>query len=575
MNNLKNFIIVLTTLFLFLTGLRFAFPTADPPSISSIGTPWIDEGSWVHNARNKVLFGEWRIDDWNPVFTSLTFTGFEYLIFKLFGIGTFQARLVSMVLGCLTLFLFYSAIRKGYDEKVGIVALLLLGTNYIFLMYNKIAILETTLIFFMVLTLYFFQKGWTKSYYFIFSGMSCILVFLSKASGVFFVVASFLTLLTILIQNFKSNYSARSIAIRAILLFSLGFAITLIILTIFWILPNFAEYKFYNFELYAKTRVIDTIEGLFFNMAVFPIAHSFFGRMYIVTIFTSLGLLTALIQLKMDFKQIDKLNVFFFYWFILGVVQLFASDIYSQRRYIYLIPAMIGIGSWIMLRADELKVLVKLNKTNTVYKIVTLFILIYILYSLYGSIGHFFFNRFRINIIFSSFFAILSGLIIFKKIDSIIRKTERCNLTKRFIAVLITLSLTINLGQYIKWAVNRSYTTYNASKQLDDIFKTSMFVQGNAAISLCLENRIKPLFIACHSNYKDMLERDDVKYILAYSAKNPPTTDIVDILTAYKNEDNMRRLILAYPKATIIAEFELYDFLPDMNWKSVVLLQKN
>ena len=35
------------------------FPAADPPWNTTVGIVWHDEGAWVHNARNKALFGAW------------------------------------------------------------------------------------------------------------------------------------------------------------------------------------------------------------------------------------------------------------------------------------------------------------------------------------------------------------------------------------------------------------------------------------------------------------------------------------------------------------------------------------
>ena len=39
-------------------ALRLVFPTADPPWETTVGIVWHDEGAWVHNARNKALFGD-------------------------------------------------------------------------------------------------------------------------------------------------------------------------------------------------------------------------------------------------------------------------------------------------------------------------------------------------------------------------------------------------------------------------------------------------------------------------------------------------------------------------------------
>ena len=76
-------------------ALRLSFPTADPPWTTTVGIVWHDEGAWVHNARNRALFGRWSEDAWNPMFIAPVFTGLEYVSFSLFGVGVWQARLVS------------------------------------------------------------------------------------------------------------------------------------------------------------------------------------------------------------------------------------------------------------------------------------------------------------------------------------------------------------------------------------------------------------------------------------------------------------------------------------------------
>ena len=44
-------------IFIVALGLRTIFPAADPPWTTTVGIVWHDEGAWVHNARNKALFG--------------------------------------------------------------------------------------------------------------------------------------------------------------------------------------------------------------------------------------------------------------------------------------------------------------------------------------------------------------------------------------------------------------------------------------------------------------------------------------------------------------------------------------
>src|SRR6187431_1520206 len=86
-------------------ALRMIYPAADPPWRTTVGVVWHDEGAWTHNARNRALFGEWRLDAWNPMFVAPVFTALEYGSFATFGVGTWQARLVSQVAGMLAVLL--------------------------------------------------------------------------------------------------------------------------------------------------------------------------------------------------------------------------------------------------------------------------------------------------------------------------------------------------------------------------------------------------------------------------------------------------------------------------------------
>ena len=58
--------------------LRGSWLTSDPPTHAATGIVWHDEGPWVHNARNRALWGTWRTDEWNPVFLTPVFTALEY-----------------------------------------------------------------------------------------------------------------------------------------------------------------------------------------------------------------------------------------------------------------------------------------------------------------------------------------------------------------------------------------------------------------------------------------------------------------------------------------------------------------
>ena len=125
---------LLATLLLAL-ALRAVFPVADPPWLAPIGITWHDEGVWAHNARNKALFGQWQLDQWNPMYVSPVFTGLEYLSFSVFGVGLWQARLVSVVAGVAATAALALGLRATATPAVALAGAALLAVNFTWVMY--------------------------------------------------------------------------------------------------------------------------------------------------------------------------------------------------------------------------------------------------------------------------------------------------------------------------------------------------------------------------------------------------------------------------------------------------------
>src|SRR6476619_7466546 len=117
--------------------LREIFPAADPPWNPSVGIVWHDEGAWVHNARNRALFGTWSLDKWNPMYIAPVFTGLEYASFRSFGVGVRQARLVPALCGLAAVCLIALGVTRIGGRLAGLIAAALLGTNYFYVMWDR------------------------------------------------------------------------------------------------------------------------------------------------------------------------------------------------------------------------------------------------------------------------------------------------------------------------------------------------------------------------------------------------------------------------------------------------------
>src|SRR5713101_6721323 len=88
-------LILLVGFFLRINGL-----TADAPrDLTWSLSPYTDEGFMVQNAKNKLLFGHWLLDDFFRMAVSPLFSVIMFFNFKLFGFGFSQARMVSVLFG--------------------------------------------------------------------------------------------------------------------------------------------------------------------------------------------------------------------------------------------------------------------------------------------------------------------------------------------------------------------------------------------------------------------------------------------------------------------------------------------
>src|SRR3954462_13190092 len=170
-------------------GLRTIYPAADPPWRTTVGIVWHDDGAWVHNARNKVLFGAWRQDEWNPMYIAPVFTGFEYLSFAAFGVGVRQARLVSEIAGVGSVLLLACGVRRIGGDVAGLFAGALLATNYVYVMYDRAAIMEALMTAFIVASWYCVARAERQPWWGAVAGLFAALPFFTKAAAAAYVAA--------------------------------------------------------------------------------------------------------------------------------------------------------------------------------------------------------------------------------------------------------------------------------------------------------------------------------------------------------------------------------------------------
>lgn len=102
-----------------------------------------DEGFYIHNARNRVLYGVERADDFNNALLMPLLHVVQVGVFQVFGVGAVPARMISVAASILAVGLFYSALRRAFGSRVAGVGALFLGLDHVYLLYNRMALMDT------------------------------------------------------------------------------------------------------------------------------------------------------------------------------------------------------------------------------------------------------------------------------------------------------------------------------------------------------------------------------------------------------------------------------------------------
>jgi 4-amino-4-deoxy-L-arabinose transferase-like glycosyltransferase len=519
--------------------LRLVFPTADPPWRTTVGIVWHDEGAWTHNARNKVLFGTWVEDAWNPMYITPVFTGLEYLSFATLGVGLWQARLVSELAGLASVVLLALGVRRIGGRDAGLMAGALLATNYVYVMYNRAALMEGPMVAFIVAAWYAYVRAEERPAWGWLAAACALLAFFTKAAAVFFVMAIGIDAL---LSFLWPSSSIRRAGGGATLL---GLVVCGALAAALFVLPNWTDYRFYNWQVSVTRKPSYDLKSVLDRITWFPILHDVFTRMWFVVVVAVAGLFGMLARIG-RISPGERLLVL---WIGLGTLELLVHDVGNERRFVFFIPALVAACSLVLGR-DRRIVPVELAAIDRRAALLLLPVAGYALYVVLGSIARLVaIYQPRPGVRLGAAAALVALMLIGASWPRLPRWLARERWTPAAGLLVAALVCAGQIAQFVQWAAGRTYKNYVASVELGRQLPAGTLVHGKLANGLALENRIRPVFVGRgFGNYEDRLRRDDVRYILTYVAprigyEGSVIQDVLD----------------AYPHRAIIATFDVAE----------------
>jgi 4-amino-4-deoxy-L-arabinose transferase-like glycosyltransferase len=330
--------------------LRAVNPRADAPYfLDWSGGLYFDEGAYTHNARNKLLFGEWRLDEWNNMYYSPLHNLLLYLVFSVAGIGYVQERALAIALSAASLVLFYLALRTAFGLATAVLGAVLLGTNYLFLMFGRLGLLEVPVTFAAVLTLYGVGRAVAtrRLPWYAFAGAASFLVYVFKSLGVYIVGAA----LAAVVYETVRDPAPAAPRVRAsrVGAYVAGLAAAALLWAAVFYVPHREAIAAIG-SLWLSHALPTTGAQLLSNVATQPLFVAL-SRSSVVAVLGALGgVLVAYLALRAR-DRVHGLDVLAAAWLLAGGAFLSVFSYRPARYYVPLIPPLVLLAVRLATRA--------------------------------------------------------------------------------------------------------------------------------------------------------------------------------------------------------------------------------
>lgn len=524
--------------------LRTLWLRADPPT-TSVGIVWHDEGAWTHNARNRALWGEWRTDNWNPVYIAPVFTALEYASFRTFGVGTWQARVVPVASGLAAIVLLMAGLNAVAGRRAAAVGGILLATNYWFVMWNRAALMESTMTAFLVAAWAAYAASERRPWLGAVAGLAAALAFFTKAAAAFFVAA-------LVLDALVTHVAAGSR--RAARLTVVGLVVAFAVTAPLFVIPEWSEYYRYNWLTAVERKPSYALADLVTRASWLPVAQDMFSKMWLVTLGGTLGLLGVAARWRTAAPAERLLGL----WIIVGLLELTVHDSGNARRYVMFIPALIALAA-LFVSSERASLPRALAGAGVAARLVAIPLVLLLGYVVFGSLVRVALadqveaGRFSTTVRLGAGASLMLVAVLLWRWTSVVGWIAIRRVTPGVLAALIVVSLGWNGLQYARWATARTDFNYRASVEVGRLLQPGTLVHGKLANGLALENRIRPMFVGNgFGNYEDRLRRDDVRYMLTYVLPR----------VGYESQDGsglIQEILQHYPDARVVATFDVQE----------------
>ena len=180
---------------------------------------------------------------------------------------------------------------RGATRRRRLIAGALLATNYVYVMYNRAAIMEALMAAFIVASWYCSTRAEREPRWGALAGVLATLAFFTKAAAAFYVGALGLAAVVRLIDGWNAGAGrSRPLDVDAALVARGSAAVALdarrargrrsASSSALFVLPHWSDYQFYNWQMSVTRKPSYDLASVLKRVTWFPILHDTFSRMW-------------------------------------------------------------------------------------------------------------------------------------------------------------------------------------------------------------------------------------------------------------------------------------------------------
>jgi 4-amino-4-deoxy-L-arabinose transferase-like glycosyltransferase len=478
--------------------------------------PYTDEGLDSYSARNMVLYGRWRVDDLFPLVVYPLVNYLMVLVFKLFGMGFVQVKLLSLFASVASVFVIYMLVKEDAGPLAGLLAGLAFATCFPLTMYGRLGLVEPVQILFLLLTGLYYVRGLRRPPLMGLAGLlGASTILLVKVSAAFIAPALVAALLWELFSA-RRDRAAVQVILHGGGWGLAGIAAALGIWLAIVFLPHRADYFQYVLRHSLESPAGHPHGIVEYLLNTFTVGY-WTGLMPRLSWVAFIGFLTLPVLAVGRRPALRCLGL----WLTLALLMLGYMNYRPDRYELVVLPTLIASFAVALAQVIETGALLP-RPRPTLIKTGLYVLWLWILVTQLAFYTHGFWGKLQPRtesglLVLTFIVAAAAGVLSY-----LVTRVTRSGVTIRPLAVraaiaiaLLLLAMRLDLAQYFRWFGTRTHVMVESGADLDRALPADAVLAGNWAPALLVGSRRRAVPITDWANADDPVRRFGATHLVS------------------------------------------------------------